>query len=129
MRPRVQSLWPFPRHADKESVSPVRHMRRYLRRRVDVRIRITTDRAGKAPVFGRCNTIGEGGFGAVLTSEPPDSREVWVEFRSPKLTEELKLKAELRNKQGFQYGFQFITPTPRERSLIMQIFAQGLKSA
>ncbi len=104
-------------------------MRRFLRRRVDVRIRISSDREGRSPVFGRCNTIGEGGFGAILTSEPPDSPQVWVEFRSPKLTEELKLKAELRNRQGFQYGFQFITPTQRERNLIMQIFAQGLKSA
>lgn len=111
----------------KISDSP-RPVRRYIRRRLDMRIRILTQATGGEIVHGRCVTISEGGFGAILTQELPAQNEVWVQFRSP-LGEENQLRAEVRQAKGFHYGFQFVSPDQQARSFIRRLVAQGTDSA
>jgi len=41
-----------------------------------------------------------------------------LEFHLPSVNEPLTLKAEVRYRQGFQYGFRFLHPTERQRELI-----------
>lgn len=74
---------------------------------------------------GRCVTIGEGGFGAVLTQPLPAQNEIWVQFRAPNVGEENPLRAEVRQTKGFHYGFQFISPDSTARSFIRRLVAQG----
>ncbi len=105
-----------------------RPMRQFLRRKVDVRVRISADAAGTNAISGRCITLGEGGFGAILTGELPEHRQVWVEFRVPQLTESCRVVAEVRQKRGFQYGFKFLALTREQRKFIMEIFARGLNT-
>ncbi len=100
--------------------------RRFLRRKVDVRVKIAAEQNTTDVIHGRCTIIGEGGFGAVLTAELPDSGYFWAEFRTPTLTEELKVRVNVRQKRGFQYGFQFVSLTRDQRTRVMKIFAQGL---
>src|SRR5512140_3165784 len=108
--------------------SPGRPMRRFLRRKVDVRVRVSADAEGANPVHGRCITVGEGGFGAILTGELPEHRQVYVEFRAPKLEETFRIIAEVRQKRGFQYGFKFLALTREQRKAVMAIFARGLNA-
>jgi len=102
-----------------------RAARRYLRRRLDMRIRIATRPDADDFVSGRCITVSEGGFGAIMSGELPERGDVWVEFRSPKVPADLRFKAEIRQRRGFQYGFQFSAPSPRHKIAIRQIFAEG----
>ena len=107
---------------------PSRPMRQYLRRKVDVRVRVSADAEGANPIHGRCVTVGEGGFGAILTSELPENRQVWVEFRQPKIDDGLRIIAEVRQKRGFQYGFKFLALTREQRKAVMALFARGLNA-
>lgn len=109
--------------------SPSRPMRQYLRRKVDVRVRVSPDVSGSNAVLGRCTTVGEGGFGAILTGELPEHRQVWVEFRAGKIEENFRIIAEVRQKRGFQYGFKFLALTKEQRKHVMGIFARGLNGA
>lgn len=102
-----------------------RAARRYLRRRLDMRIRIAVHPDAKEFVSGRCITVSEGGFGAIMSGELPEAGHVWVEFRSAKVPSEMRFKAEIRQRRGFQYGFQFVAPSPKHKIIIRQIFAEG----
>lgn len=90
-----------------------------------MRIHILTKPNGGDVVHGRCITISEGGFGAILTQTLPAQNEIWVQFRAPNLDEESQLRAEIRQVKGFHYGFQFISPDRDARSLIRRLVAQG----
>jgi PilZ domain len=106
-----------------------RPVRRYIRRKLDMRIRILTQPEGGEIVSGRCITISEGGFGAILTEGLPKQNEVWVQFRSPEVEEGNQLRAEIRQAKGFRYGFQFVSPDQQARSLIRRLVAQGTDPA
>jgi hypothetical protein len=106
-----------------------RAARRYLRKRLDMRIRIALKADSTEFVLGRCITVSEGGFGAILTGELPEGSNVWVEFRTAKVPSDTRLRAQIRQRRGFQYGFQFIAPSPKHKILIRQIFAEGTESA
>src|SRR5215472_15930401 len=108
----------------KASDSP-RPVRRYVRRKLDMRVHILSRPNGGEIVHGRCITISEGGFGAVLTQALPAQNEVWVQFRSASLADVNQLRAEVRQAKGFHYGFQFISPDSGARSFIRRLVAQG----
>ncbi len=90
-----------------------------------MRIRILTQAAGGEVVHGRCVTISEGGFGALLTQALPAKNQIWVQFRAPNLDDERQLRAEVRQSKGFHYGFQFIAPDQGARSFIRRLVAQS----
>jgi hypothetical protein len=90
-----------------------------------MRIRIALAEESNQFVSGRCVTVSEGGFGAVITGDLPESGAVWVEFRSPNIPGDIRFKAEVRSRRGFQYGFQFVAPSPKHKIVIRQIFAEG----
>ncbi len=102
-----------------------RPIRRYIRRKLDMRIRILSESSGGEIVHGRCITISEGGFGAILTHQLPAQNQVWVQFRATSLGAESQLRAEVRQAKGFHYGFQFISPNHEARSFIRRLVAQG----
>lgn len=102
-----------------------RPVRRYIRRKLDMRIRILSKPNGGEIVHGRCITISEGGFGAILTQALPANNEVWVEFRGGNVAEDSRIRAEVRQAKGFHYGFQFLSRDPDARFLIRRLVAQG----
>jgi hypothetical protein len=93
---------------------PWKTPRAFTRFLVDVRLVIRT----KETLNGRTKDVGEGGLGATIPGTIASGEIVEVEFQLPAATEPLRLKAEVRYCQGFQYGFRFLHPTEQQRELI-----------
>jgi hypothetical protein len=72
----------------------------------------------KETLFGRTKDIAEGGLGATMPGNIAVGEIVELELQLPETTEVLKLKAEVRYSQGFQYGFRFLNSTQQQREII-----------
>jgi PilZ domain-containing protein len=81
---------------------------------LDIRLVI---RAGEV-LHGRTKDLGEGGLGATIPGDIGIGEVVELEFQLPLSHEPLSLQAEVRYRQGFQYGFRFLHPTEKHRELI-----------
>jgi PilZ domain-containing protein len=88
--------------------------RAFPRFELDIRLVIR----GKKVLHGRTKDMGEGGVGAVIPGDLAIRDVVELEFQLPTSSESLTLQAEVRYRQGFQYGFRFLHPTEQQRELI-----------
>jgi hypothetical protein len=95
----------------EQSWSTPRAFPRFL---LDIRIVIR----GNEVLHGRTKDLGEGGVGATIPGSIEIGEIVAVEFQLPLHPEPLRMKAEVRYRQGFQYGFRFLHATEQERALI-----------
>jgi len=91
---------------------------------LDIRLMIRA----KEVLNGRNKDVGEGGLGATIPGTLESGEIVELEFQLPETTETLRLKAEVRYSQGFQYGFRFLHASDRQRELIRNATA-GLPPA
>jgi hypothetical protein len=94
---------------------------RYL---LDLRIVVRA----KETFIGRTKDIAEGGLGATIPSEINIAETVELELQLPDATEPLKIKAEVRYRHGFQYGFKFVQITEQQREMIRRT-ARDLRMA
>ncbi|HKD80315.1 MAG TPA: PilZ domain-containing protein [Candidatus Angelobacter sp.] len=93
---------------------PWKTPRAFPRFLIDIRLLIRA----KETLNGRTKDIGEGGLGATIPATIEMGEIVELEFQLPATPETLRLKAEVRYNQGFQYGFRFIRPSDHYRELI-----------
>jgi len=100
--------------ASVQKQQPFSTPRAFPRFLLDIRIVIR----GQETLYGRTKDLGEGGLGATIPNEVPSGAIVELEFQLPGSAEPLRLKGELRYRQGFQYGFRFLHPTPEQRTSI-----------
>lgn len=84
-------------------------------------------RAG-ATLHGRTKDISEGGLGATVAGELNRNEPLELEFCLPGSSKPLKLKAEIRYHQGFQYGFRFLHILESQRKQIREA-ARKLEAA
>jgi hypothetical protein len=84
---------------------------RYL---LDLRIVVRTNET----LIGRTKDIAEGGLGATIPSNIDIGEIVELELQLPGNPEPLKIKAEVRYRQGFQYGFKYIQTTEQQKEMI-----------
>ena len=84
---------------------------RYL---LDLRIVVRT----KETLIGRTKDIDEGGLCSTITKEIDIGEIVELELQLPDATEPLKIKAEVRYRHGFQYGFKFVQTTEQQKEMI-----------
>lgn len=75
-------------------------------------------------LHGRTKDISEGGLGATVAGELVSNEPVELEFSLPGASHPLKLMAEVRYKQGFQYGFRFLHITEKQRAQIREAVRQ-----
>lgn len=106
---------------------PASYIRRFPRRAVDLRLSLM-DEHGKR-YRGRCSSLSEGGFGAVLAGELPLGTMMTVEFSSRETGKEVRLMARLRYRNGFHHGFEFTAPTDRQRRVIAEFFHDNVDLA
>lgn len=89
---------------------PREHSRYLLDQRLVVR--------AKETLHGRSKDIAEGGLGATIPGNIAVGEIVELELHLPGSSEPLKLKAEVRYRQGFQYGFKFLHVTSQQKEVI-----------
>jgi hypothetical protein len=90
--------------------------RRFPRHQLDVRILVHVFRDGVNTTFwGRSNMLGQEGIGATLTGDLGVGEVAALEFPLPLFSHPLKLRAIVRYKHGFQYGFEFLAVDASQR--------------
>jgi len=92
-----------------------RIVRRHHRYLLDIRVVV---KSGGTTLHGRTKNLAEGGMGATIAGEIPLRSIVEVQFRLPEYPDLVALRAEVRYRQGFQYGFFFISVGEREAEAI-----------
>jgi len=73
-----------------------------------------------ATLHGRTKDISEGGLGATVAGELNRNAPVELEFNLPGSSTPLRIMAEIRYHQGFQYGFRFLHITEKQREQIRE---------
>lgn len=96
---------------NKEQWNTPRAFPRFL---IDIRLVVR----GKEVLHGRTKDLGEGGLGATIPGSIQIGEIAELEFQLPLHNEPLRFKAEVRYRQGFQYGFRFLHATEEQRALI-----------
>lgn len=71
-------------------------------------------------LHGRTKDISEGGLGATVAGEVPLNALIELHFHLPGSTTPMKINAEVRYRQGFQYGFRFLAATEQQRKQIRE---------
>jgi len=96
---------------------------------MDVRMDVQVFRAGNVSyLWGRSTELGLDGIGATLTGDLEPGEVVSMEFPLPLSPYPVKLRAIVRYRIGLHYGFEFLTPTPEQRSAldrVCQMLAAG----
>jgi hypothetical protein len=77
-------------------------------------------RGARAVFHGRTKDISESGLGAVVAGELDTGEPLQLEFYLPGKLNPVKLAAEVRYHQGFQYGFQFLDVSEQQRNMIRE---------
>lgn len=98
----------------------LKRIRRHERHQLDRRVTVTSDLPGRGRIAGRCDTLGEGGFGARLAGELEVGEEVDVELTHGPAgkRETFSFRAVVRNKAGFHHGFEFVHITAALRKQV-----------
>ena len=84
---------------------------RYL---LDLRIVVRA----KETFIGRTKDIAEGGLGATIPGNIDVGEIIELELQLPEASEPLKIKAEVRYRHGFQYGFKYVEITHQQKEMI-----------
>ena len=83
--------------------------RRWTRHKIDVRLKVSFKSEGKTiSIFGRGNILSRGGLGAYIPASIPPGDTVFLEVSFPYSPAEVKLRAIVRNCEGFRYGLEFV---------------------
>lgn len=85
-------------------------VRRHPRFKLEVDIKIYSRSCGL--LLGRALDISESGMAAMLKIEVPLDEVVQLEFKL--LLESVAIRAVVRQRNAFRYGFQFVEPDPAQ---------------
>jgi PilZ domain-containing protein len=100
-----------------------KYVRRSSRHAIDKRIRVIVPGSGLA-LSGRCTSLSQAGFGAVLAGKLPELEMVTIEFDHSAIAQRLRLIARVRHFQGFHYGFEFVAPDSQQRAALAELFSE-----
>ncbi len=92
--------------------------RKYERYLMDHRLIV---HAASGALHGRSKNLAEGGMAATVAGEIPMGEVVELEIQLPRLSNPLIVKAEVRYRQGFQYGFKFLPLTNEQISMVRSV--------
>jgi hypothetical protein len=84
---------------------------------LDLRLVVKTVKTRETQ-HGRTKDIAEGGLGATIPGEIELGEIVELELQLSGTPDPLKLKAEVRYRRGFQYGFMFLQATQQQKECI-----------
>lgn len=97
-------------------------LRRWPRYKLEVPLRIIAQKAGKtAIVQGRGNELNEGGMAVFAGVELGVQEEIAVEFTPPYSGQPIRVRAVVRDRQGYSYGVEFLTQNIDDHQNVDQI--------
>src|SRR5947209_14335895 len=106
-----------------------RRRRRYPRHRSEFGVAVTWLSGNQYQTLdARCKDLSEAGIGVLLAAEVPIGEVVSLNFCLPSLNEPWDVRAVLRHRRGFHYGFEFLSMV-RERSSSLKQYIQTLPRA
>jgi c-di-GMP-binding flagellar brake protein YcgR len=94
----------------------------HARYQLNVDIKIYSRTAGL--LLGKTIDISEGGLSALLKIEAPLNEIVHLEFRLP--LGFVAVRAVVRHRNAFRFGFQFFEPDPRTQEIIKGVILQAV---
>jgi hypothetical protein len=97
----------------------VEQLRRWPRHRIDVRLKVSVEgTSSSGSAFGRGNNLSQGGMGAYIPSAIPVGSMVLLEVSFLYSPIEVKVRAVVRNCEGFRYGLEFVEVSTEARRII-----------
>jgi hypothetical protein len=96
-----------------------RRLRRHPRYRGDFQVSVRHllgDRYQK--LEGRCRDLSAAGIGIILAAELNGGEVVGLSFLLPGAARTWDVRAVVRHRRGFQYGFEFLSLTNEQRDLL-----------
>jgi hypothetical protein len=85
---------------------------------VDIRLKVMMQRGGRNFTFGQGSDVSEGGMAAYIPAELEVGELVSVEVTLPYSKETVVLRAEVRNKNGFRYGLEYMLISEEHKELL-----------
>jgi hypothetical protein len=92
------------------------NLRRWPRYRIDARLKVLV--FGVNSAFGPANNLSFGGMGAYIPCAIPVGAQILLEVSFSSSPSEVKLKAVVRNAEGFRYGLEFVDVPATARAAI-----------
>ena len=104
--------------------NPARIERKYIRYGCDQRLCVRYHSDGHDfAVYGRCTVVGKGGIGSLLpAAELEIGQVVSVEIAISTPATPGALKAQVKNRHGSSYGFQFLESDVRAAATLAPLF-------
>ena len=110
-------------HQDAESVHEEqieKSKRRWERFKVEIRVKVTSTRNGKEVVTsGTAHDVSEGGMALFLAGDLIVGDAVIIDFAMP-YSQRRTMRGVIRNRDRYEYGIQFVDPTPEDREDILR---------
>jgi hypothetical protein len=91
-----------------------------------VDLRFSVLRGNDTIARGRCTSLNETGFGAVIAGELPLGETLSIEFVLTPTNTPVRLMASVRQRQGFLHLFDFVAPGEAQRRMIADFWCEQL---
>jgi hypothetical protein len=119
----------MPSSDPKQAVKPFdRRRRRYTRYRSDFRVSVSHLGDEYQKVEGHCRDLSGAGIGILLAADLNGGEVVSLNFLLPGAAAAWNVRAVVRYRRGYQYGFEFLSLTEDQRSALEHCL-QSLKPA
>lgn len=97
--------------------------RRWHRYEIDMRVKVRVLINGTAQMWqAQAHDINEGGMALMVPFDLSIGSFADLEFTLPYSRMKMLVKASVRNKSGFRYGFEFLTISPAQRDELNRVF-------
>lgn len=101
-------------------------IKRFPKRALDLRFSVF--QASKLIARGRCTSLNDTGFGAVVAGELPLRQALSIEFILAPTNTPVRLMASVRERQGFVHQLDFIAPGDAQRRMIAEFWSEQLQN-
>ncbi len=96
--------------------------KRFPRFVIDFQLTAATAAGGAGPVIrGRSTDISIGGVGAVMLGELEVGQVVTLNFVLPIVQQRVRVRANVKHRNGFRYGFEFLSLSGPDRKAIERL--------
>lgn len=95
-----------------------RRRRRHTRYRSDFRVGLSYLGNQYQKIEGHCRDLSEAGIGILLAAEMNSGEVASLSFSLPGSTVPWEVRAVVRYRRGYQYGFEFLSLTSDQRELL-----------